>query len=144
MPLILFLLIATLGGIFYHSEVTLKADSASFSAESDVRVTNMLIYRNAVIAYAEANPSYAGVAADSALALPSWYRKMHGVNNYVVSGKGYVFAQGRAELSNQLYQKTKTINVGINKNGVLMSPVAGNTGIALPSAIPLDAVVLAP
>lgn len=104
---------------------------------------NMLVYRNAVSAYAETNPGFAGSAADSALGLPAWYSKAPGLANYLASGKSYVFLpEALPGLVGTLARKSESISVGTNVGGLLQSPTAATTGIPLPAQVPLAAVVI--
>lgn len=142
MPLIFLFLVAMLTGIYFLSENSEASKTQAIVTENNVRVTNMLIYRNAVATYVDANPTYTGTVPDNSLALPSWFRKMHGVENYVSGGTGYIFSNDRPELAFLIAKKTESITVGIKKNGVLVHPSEGSTGIALPSSIPNDSVVI--
>ena len=49
-----------------------------------------------------------------------------------------------AILADFISRKTEAITVGINRSGILMHPIEGNTGILLPASIPESAVVIAP
>lgn len=142
MPLIIIFLVAMLTGAYFLSENSEASKIDSFTAENNVRVTNMLIYRNAVTLFAQANPSYTGVVPDNNLSLPTWFRKMNDIGNYVATGNTYIYAQGRSELAYALAKKTESIAVGIKKNGALVHPSEGNTGIAIPSSVPEESVVI--
>jgi len=104
---------------------------------------NMLVYRNAVSAYADSHPGFAGAVADSALGLPTWFSKKPGLANYLVAGRCYVFLpEVLPGLVGTLAKKSESINVGINVGGVLQSPTSAVTGIPLPAQVPLAAVVI--
>ena len=110
---------------------------------------SMQVYRNSVLAYAQANPSVSGAVPDGNLALPSWYARLNGISNYISTGKGYVYYTGRSpELAYQVLKATNnSINVGINQGGNLANPISTtNTTIpiALPGAIPNGSIVIAP
>lgn len=142
MPLIFLFLVAMLTGIYFMSENSESSKAQALITENNVRVTNMLVYRNAIATYVDANPTYTGTVADASLPLPSWFRKMHGIENYVSGGIGYIYSVDRPELAYLIAKKTESVTVGIKKNGVLVHPSEGSTGIALPSSIPNDSVVI--
>lgn len=106
--------------------------------------SNMLTYRNAVARYALNNPLATGVIADTALGLPAWYRKHGSLGNYVSAGRSYVFYSGgdMPGLAGAVYAKTESAAVGVNASGMLNTPTRGNTGIALPTQVPNQAVVI--
>jgi hypothetical protein len=104
---------------------------------------SMLVYRNIVAKFSEANPAFVGSASDSALNLPAWYVRPLGLNNYIVAGKSYIFFTDAVPgLAGSLARDTESINVGTNIGGVLISPNTGNTGILLPAQIPVSAVAM--
>lgn len=111
--------------------------------ESDAIATSMIIYRNHVSNYADANPGYTGAVSDSSLALPTWYRKFSGISGYVTAGRGFVYYSGRPELVGILMDKTEAITVGFNRNGLLVNPAHGTTAITIPNVIPENAAVYA-
>ncbi|MDH0342155.1 type IV pilus biogenesis protein PilM [Chromobacterium haemolyticum] len=104
---------------------------------------NMEVYRNNVVNYARNNPGVTGTVADSALGLPTWFNRINGVSNYVMTGKGYVFySAAQPQMAYMILKDTNnSIYAGIKKNGVLFNPINGVTTISLPSAIPDGSVV---
>lgn len=109
-------------------------------------VGNMMVYRNAVTTYAQANPAVEGLVPDTSLALPAWFTRISTVKNYVNGGLGYVYY--KVENDGQAYKMLKEsdndINVGISRGGFLYNPIAGTTLTALPAGVPEGAVVFAP
>jgi hypothetical protein len=108
---------------------------------------NIMVYRNAVSKYAKSYPDITGAAPDTLLMLPTWFRKINGVSNYVVGGKAYIYYdanQYHPELAYRLLKNTgNSALVGINRGGLLYSPVGGIGSIPIPSAVPDGAIVYA-
>lgn len=104
---------------------------------------NLLIYRNAVAAFADSNPAVAGVVDEASLALPPWYVKPPALAHYLTPGVSYVYyAPALPGLVGELAEQTASINVGTNQGGYLSSPNVGSAVIALPAQIPQAAVVV--
>ncbi len=132
------------------STLWLQNESATIrnaeSTETAAIVGNMMVYRNAVSQYAHNHPDVVDAVPDSLLELPTWYQRISGVHNYLDNGTGYVyFSSTRPELAYQLIKAShNSINIGINKGGVLVSPLSETNysiPITLPSAIPVGSVV---
>lgn len=143
MPL-LWLLVVVMVSISFLSN-TEQANQERNTSFSDVTATsiNLLVYRNAVANFASVNPAFSGVVTDAQLILPSWYVKFPSMGNFVSGGKSYSFYSGSLPgLASELARQTESMNVGINQNGVLLSPNMANSGIVLPAQIPLGSVVL--
>lgn len=112
-------------------------------AEVDAVAGNLMVYRNIVTAYAEANPTAIGTIEDITLGLPTWYQRQPGMSNFLAGGKSYVFYTGSLPgLISNLAGRIESMSVGTNSGGVLTSPKAGNTGIPLPAQVPQSAVVI--
>lgn len=148
MPLVptLVAIMLILGSVF--SSNVQFTQTANQTGEESAIAGNMAVYRNYVVAYAQNNPTITGVVPDGALGLPTWFSKQAGVANHVASGKAYVWYAtpppfGSALTYKLLQFSSNTINVGINRNGVLYNPLAGNTGIPVPTAITNGCVVFA-
>jgi len=143
MPLIgLFLvLIIVVGAVSSNTNIdSLQVFSA---AETSAQADNLLIYRNHVSKFADNNPGFVGQVPDATLVLPMWYNEGPGMGNYLSFGMQYVYVTSPSSgLAAKLASESEAITVGINRGGVFYSPRQGNTGINLPSQIPLDAVVI--
>lgn len=112
-------------------------------SEVEAAAENMMVYRNAVASFASSNPAVVGSVSDASMGLPAWYIKSPSLGNYVIAGRSFVYFNARMPgLVDALAQRTESMNVGTNAGGVLYSPTAGNTGIALPGQIPVSAVVI--
>lgn len=141
-------LLWTLFAILFATTVVFNSDQINqnqgmIDAEIAAISGSMLIYRNHVAAYSEANPAFVGSAPDPALSLPTWYVKPPELDNYIGGGARYVYMTARLPgLAGALASKTESTNVGTNLGGLLASPIKGNTGIHLPGQIPLNAVVI--
>ncbi len=129
------------GSIFVDTQHQLTANN--IVGEASAISGNMMVYRNAVSTYAQANPGATGTVSDASLPLPSWYTKISGVSNYVTGGKGYVYySNQRPELAYQLLKDTNnTMLSGIKRSGVLYNPISGTSSISIPAAIPDESVV---
>ncbi|WP_241136349.1 type IV pilus biogenesis protein PilM [Achromobacter insuavis] len=108
------------------------------------------IYRTAVAAYAADHPTVTGAVPDSELPLPTWFRNVYTVRNYVQGSKAFVYLvpQGAARvdlgtmtLSDQ--DEPLSAFVGIAQSGLLQTPGAGATQIVLPTVIPNGSIVFA-
>lgn len=133
-------LLIVAGGVL--SQTLHQDDINSEHATLDALSRGMLVYRSAAAEYARMNPGFSGTPSDTALSLPAWYNKPVGVTAYVAGGSSYTYyAQVAPGLPAALVTRTESTVVGINRAGVLVSPTSGNTGIALPGAIPDGAVV---
>lgn len=112
-------------------------------AEVNAVAGSMMVYRNAVASFAQANPAAVGVVSDAALGLPAWYVKPPNLGHYLFAGRSYVYFSDRLPgLAGALAHRTESVNVGTNNGGFLSSPTSANTGIALPAQIPFSAVVI--
>lgn len=137
------MLVIMLMSAYLISENSYRANSAFDAAEAESIASNMIIYKGAASNYAEGNPAASGTISDSLLTLPSWFRKIDGVTNYVAGGKAYVYYVGMPEITNVLLKKTEAATVGVNRSGFLYSPSYGLSAIVIPAAIPDGAVVYA-
>jgi len=142
-PILSFLVAASLYFGFLYMQNTQRALDDAAQGEAKAVAGNMSVYRNAVIAYAKANPAASGAVGDAALSLPSWFVHNPQVLNYVASGKGYVYYAGaQPELAYLILKSnSNTILAGIKKGGYLVNPLSGTTVISLPGVIPDGSVV---
>ena len=143
MPLIwMFFAVMISAAVLLNSNQT-HQQQAMHDAEVSAMSGSMLVYRNYVAVFSDANPAFVGSAPDALLNLPDWYKRPVALNNYIVAGKSYVFySQLLPGLAGELASKTQSTAVGTNLGGFLNSPNTGNTGIALPPVIPVSAVVI--
>ncbi|MBC2385358.1 type IV pilus biogenesis protein PilM [Pseudomonas sp. WS 5096] len=143
MPLLwmIFAILFTTAVVFNSDQ--LSQNQGMSDAEVAAMSGSMLVYRNSVAAYREANPAFIGSVSDAALSLPTWYIKPPGLNNYVGAGASYVYVTTSLPgLVGALASKTESTSIGTNQGGLLSSPNTGSTGIPLPGQIPLSAVVI--
>lgn len=141
---VLFLAVSLFVG--YLAMETVDAQKAQIDqAEAAAVAGNMAVYRNYVVAFAKANTSLNQAVADGSLGLPTWYRRVNGVENYVTAGKGYVYYSGaKPEATKLLYdQSGNSILVGTKRGGFLYNPSSGMTAVSLPAAIPEGSLVYA-
>ncbi|MBX4139595.1 type IV pilus biogenesis protein PilM [Pseudomonas sp. S5F11] len=143
MPLVWILIVVSLAVSFIYNSEQVRQERISNYSDISATSLNMLVYRNAVATYAQANPEFNGNVPDSQIVLPSWYIKSPYLANYVTTGKSYTYFFGSIPgLAGELARLTGSVNVGTNQNGILLSPNMANIGITLPPQIPNSAVVL--
>lgn len=126
-----------------HVNTNIQTNEATSFAGS------MRIYGVYVNAYAVANPTASGAIADSALGLPAWFNRLNTIQNYVESGKGYVYIpNSNSDLAYRLVkQGGHTTHAGIKVGGNLINPLSKTNYTSpypLPSSIPDGSVVIAP
>jgi hypothetical protein len=116
---------------------------------------SMVIYSNYATAYAQQNPGFTGVPTVSALNLPAWFnipKTNTGaavISAYVQGGHAYTYYTGTVlGVGGYLAQKLQNGYIaGINKNGVLSSPILPATATAtetIPAPVPNGSTVLIP
>ncbi|WP_049713602.1 type IV pilus biogenesis protein PilM [Leptospirillum sp. Group II 'CF-1'] len=101
------------------------------------------IYREAVNSYAASNPGFSGTVPAGSLPLPAGMVVPPDFSNTVSGGTAYAwaspgtnFVSPNALLGSLTQVSVGSMLVGMNQGGVLVSPILGSTGIALPSGIP--------
>lgn len=126
------------------SEHSDRAETVALQGDTSAIAHNLLIYRQALAIYAQAHSETEGAVEDFALKLPGWFEHLPGVEGYVSGGASYTFyAQPPAGLATRLAElTTNSTAVGLNVQGRLVSPSAGETIIVLPPALPMGAAVL--
>lgn len=134
---------------FYVSQDLPRKEAAQVAAVADVSATNLLAYRSAVQAFLVANPAATGTIDDASLAahwLPGYVRRPEWTN---LVASGTVFVYSTAVMSNgtvfSLREKSgESLLVGTKNTstGRLQSATGIDTGINLPAAIPIGAVVM--
>lgn len=96
---------------------------------------NFLVYRDAVREYIMNHPGHTGVIAETSLDLPGTFSNM-GWNSEAASGEAWVYGDMAPEgLRRAIEKMDQPISVGQKEGGVLVSPVHGNTGIAVPGFV---------
>lgn len=139
-----FILIAVLVSVLsvmsqLYSDDLRSSDLASLDAAS----RNMLVYRSHVAAFAAEHPEFSGHPQDSQLGLPSWYLKPQGLSSAILDGVAYTYSQSLPAGSvGHLVSITQSIAVGINQNGILISPTRGTTEMPVAESVPDGAVVI--
>lgn len=116
---------------------------------ADAGATSLLAYRQGVIDYLNANPSFSGTVPDSSITFPWGYVRDPRWTNYVQSGGTlYVFevtahSPHTDQVLDQLYRKTfKSFSVGRNSGGQLLGASGLSTGITVPAAVPNGALLI--
>lgn len=101
------------------------------------------IYREAVNSYAASNPGFSGTVPAGSLPLPAGMVVPPDFSNTVSGGTAYAwaspgtnFVSPNALLGSLTQVSVGSMLVGMNQGGVLVSPILGSTGMALPSGIP--------
>ncbi|HEX6705205.1 MAG TPA: type IV pilus biogenesis protein PilM [Albitalea sp.] len=117
-----------------------QAPELSAAASADL-ARNMSVYRAAVLAYAAEHPAHSGAVPDSVLVFPSWYRR-HPAWASIVDGRTVVvFATQRLPgdvVSDLMVLARNSLLVGVAdaQRRVLVSPLHGDTALALPPGVP--------
>jgi hypothetical protein len=137
---------AVIGTLMFQT--SFRSSENMNTAEAAAIAGNMTIYRNAVSPFAQNNPTTTGTVNDTVFGLPTWFRKINGVEHYLKAGTAYVyFSIPRPGLAHQILKASdNAITVGIKRDGYLINPLSTTNysqPIALPSAIPEESVVYA-
>ncbi|VXC24038.1 conserved hypothetical protein [Pseudomonas sp. 8Z] len=112
------------------------------SSTVDTLSQSLLVYRCAATEFAHANPSFVGAPNDAVLNLPTWFKKPAGISAYIQAGKSYTYmAGGPSGLLSALSVATESEQIGVKRSGFLVSNRSTSTGIALPAAVPEEAIV---
>jgi hypothetical protein len=115
---------------------------------ADAGATSLLAYREAVINYLNANPTFAGTVPDSSLTFPWGYvRDLRWTNTVLSGGTLYVYestpSPNSSQVIDELYRKTaSSFMVGQNNGGQLVSARGFATGISVPAAVPNGALLI--
>lgn len=138
-----FVAMVSLLGALYAPAQKVQADEAI----ADVTATSILAYRESVINYLNANPSYSGTVPDSSLTYIWGYQRDLRWTNIVSTGTLYVYSVASTAdiplLLDRLYRKTATsFMVGNNVSGRLISANGFSTGITVPPAVPSGVVLI--
>lgn len=118
-------------------------------AIADAGATSLLAYRQAVIDYLNANPTFTGTVPDASMTFPWGYVRDPRWTNHVLSGGTlYVFEAAAYsprtdQVLDQLYRKTmQSFSVGRNSGGQLVGATGFSTGILVPAAVPNGALLI--
>jgi PilM len=143
----------TLAALFFASIVALATvlnlptQEAMFTqAVADVAATSALAYRESVINYLNTNPGFSGTVPDASITALWGYQRDARWTNTVVSGSLYIYEStpsSNKNLMDILYIKTKkSYMVGRNQSGLLVSSKGFGTGITVPIAVPVGAIMI--
>lgn len=117
------------------------------TAVASAAATSVLAYREGLVDYLNANPSFVGTVADADFT-PIWgaNRDPAWTNVVVSGGTLYVYESAVSTTPlflDVLYEKTnKSFLVGRNAAGVLVSATGFSTGITVPAAVPNGAITI--
>lgn len=142
------------GGIAYensHQSVPALSGANRVPLEAGNQAPLFEIYREAVNAYASSHPGFSGTVPVGDLVLPAGMVVPPGFSNTVSGGTAYAWVppgstavSPNAILGSLTRVSVGSMLVGMNRRGVLFSPIlgsTGSTGISLPSSIPNGSVV---
>lgn len=109
--------------------------------------TNFWVYRSSVVSYVVANPAASGVISDGVLSFPVGYARGASWANIIQGGVPYVYSATALspEVADAIAEQGgRSLMIGRAMTGNVMSSLSGGaTGIPIPSAIPVGAVVVA-
>jgi hypothetical protein len=116
---------------------------------ADAGATSLLAYREGVIDYLNANPTFAGTVPTASVTFPYGYTADARWTNLVVSGgtlyvyEATAFSPNTGLVLDKLYTKTlSSFMVGRNSGGLLVSAKGFATGITVPAAVPNGALLI--
>ena len=110
-------------------------DSQRQTGMAEAQSTNFIVYREAVREYIMNHSGHTGIISESDLDLPRTYKNM-GWNSEADSGEAWVYGDMAPEgLRRTVEKMDQPISVGQKEGGVLVSPVYGNTSIAVPGFV---------
>lgn len=144
MLLVLFLIVGVLTSL--AGSIARNTSNYQATAEATATGDNMRAYHGFLKLYAAAHPAYTGTISDATVPVPTWFSHGPTVQNYIASGKAYVYntAPPTGLIAYLANGTIYSINVGVNTNGTLVGPTTyGQTPIAIPAAIPNNSVVIA-
>jgi hypothetical protein len=130
----------------FSLSINTETEAMQSSAQAEVLGGQFLVYREAVVKYAYANPTVRGSIADSVLTLPNWFIKPPAFKAYAQAGKAFTYFvpdKPRPSLLDMgLYaSRTMTSSSGVAANGKLISSTLATSENELPTAIPNGAIV---
>lgn len=139
--------------LFFIAMVSLAAalhvpaqEAQVVKAVANVGATSALAYRESVVNYLNANPSFSGTVADSDLTLLWGHVRDPRWTNLVSGGALYVYESTPSNtigLLDELYRKTmSSYMVGRNQAGFLVSANGFGTGVVVPAAVPNGAILI--
>ena len=145
-PLLVFLILFNL---MISNVTTNNAKIQLNNTEVTAAGQNMLVYGTYAKKFAAANPGYTGAVPTVSIGFPTWFVPPPFVQNYVTSGKAYVYYTGPLKgVAYFLVSATQDgYRAGTNNNGVLVSPVIPanqTTSITIPAGVPNASTVLMP
>ncbi|MGP8437804.1 type IV pilus biogenesis protein PilM [Paraburkholderia fungorum] len=143
MLLVLFLTAGVLTS--FAGMVVRNTSSYQATAEATATGDNMRAYYGFLKLYAAAHPTFTGTIADSTVPIPTWFSHGSTVQNYIASGKAYIYntAPPNGLVGYLAHGTIYSIDVGTNSNGTLVGPnTYGQSPITLPAAIPNNSVVV--
>lgn len=146
MPLVVCLFFISMLGILEALYVPAR-DARAIISKADVAATSALAYRESVINYLIANPTFTGTVPDASLTYlwgytrdPRWTNIVNATNLYVYESS----PSANTLLIDVLYSKTmKSYMVGKNVAGLIVSANGLATGNPVPSGIPAGAILIA-
>lgn len=117
--------------------------SADTTTQTQVLGKNMLVVRNALMVYAQANPAHIGPVELNQLGLPQWFSLPVGIQAYADSGRTFVYYTPHQALPDlaTLVGEQASAQMGIARNGQLHS-THGLTQTPLPAIVPDGSIIL--
>lgn len=136
-------MVSLLGALYVPAQ-----EAQATHAVADVGATSLLAYRESVINYLNANPSFTGTVPDASLTFVWGYWRDPRWTHVVSGGALYVHeatanSPNTSLLLDQLYSKTaSSFMVGRNVSGTLVSANGFSTGVTVPVAVPNGALLI--
>lgn len=124
-------------------------DAAAQEGVADAGATSMLAYREGIVNYLNATPTFSGTVPNASASFPYGYTPDGRWSNVVAAGGTlYVYettahSPNNSQVLDHLYRKTlSSFMVGRNSGGALVSAKGFATGITVPAAVPNEALLI--
>lgn len=143
MPMLFFAFVIAMMVVETTTDAMRSSHVEAQSFEAAALGANMLVVRNAMQAYLEANPTSSGEIPLADLGLPAWLRVQSDVRAIVQDGRAYIYytpIHPKVALLSMLGSMPPGL-VGTARNAQLVSPRL-QSAIPLPPAIPDHSIVL--
>lgn len=118
------------------SQSIISEHESNYRREVQTLSSNAAIYLDRAKAFVRANPGFTGLVSDANIDLPTWYKKMDGINCYASGGVGYLYLSGdKRKSADALDLMGLQYPYGIKSGGIVVGSNLGDS-FSVPDAIP--------